>query len=126
MKIYKLSGIAIGMFSLGAAAFGDVTGVWVTEPNEETGASGFVEIKPCGEFMCGTLVGNTAGTSTHTGKKIVWDMRKTSDTNWDEGKIMDPVKEKTYNSYMTLEGDKLRVHGCIAFICRGQTWTRKK
>ncbi|MGH8063238.1 MAG: DUF2147 domain-containing protein, partial [Pseudoxanthomonas sp.] len=39
----------------------------------------------------------------------------------------DPAKGKTYKSKIQLspEGRKLDMSGCIAFICRAQTWIRE-
>ena len=46
---------------------------------------------------------------------------------YDDGQVWSPDRDKTYNSDMTLTGDKLAVRGCVMGICRdGGTWTRVK
>ncbi|MEM9794644.1 MAG: DUF2147 domain-containing protein, partial [Pseudomonadota bacterium] len=40
------------------------------------------------------------------------------------GQIWAPDDDKTYRSNMALDGDSLKVEGCVAIFCRGQTWTR--
>ncbi|WP_152985303.1 DUF2147 domain-containing protein, partial [Stenotrophomonas beteli] len=42
------------------------------------------------------------------------------------GQILDPATGKVYKSKLELQtgGNKLDVSGCIAFICRTQTWIR--
>lgn len=112
-------------FSASGVFAQDVLGVWKTEANDE-GSYLEVEIAPCGEALCGTIVGakNTSGTSNDTyenlGKKMVPD----GANEWTDGEIWDPSEDKRYSSNMELKGDVLVVEGCIFFICRGQDWTR--
>jgi uncharacterized protein (DUF2147 family) len=116
----------------GAAAAADpVEGIWQTAPQDD-GSFGHIEIKPCGPAFCGTLVRAFDATgaeaqSDNVGKQIVWDMMATGDGNYEDGKVWSPDRDKTYNSYMVLTGDALRVRGCVLGICRdGGNWTRVK
>ncbi|MGV8961302.1 MAG: DUF2147 domain-containing protein [Stenotrophomonas sp.] len=61
------------------------------------------------------------------GMTILWSLKPKSATQWAEGTILDPAKGKTYKSRVELTdgGKKLDVAGCIAFICRTQTWVRE-
>lgn len=108
-----------------------VEGVWKTKP-DDNGNFGHVQIKPCGAAFCGTLIRAFDGTgkeiaSDNIGKKIVWDMVAYPDGLYDDGKIWSPDRDKTYNSDMTLAGNKLSVRGCVLGICRdGGTWSRVK
>ena len=43
---------------------------------------------------------------------------------FDDGTIWNPSDGETYSSEMQLEGNVLKVDGCVAFICKEQTWTR--
>ena len=66
------------VFVAGAAFADPVEGMWQTKP-DDNGNFGFVEIKPCGAALCGTLVKAFDGAgkeiaSPNIGKKIVWDM----------------------------------------------------
>lgn len=124
MKKLAIAFAAVAMPVL-AMAQSSVLGTWVTEPSEETGSSGYVEIAPCGQAVCGVLVGNSAGTATHTGETIIANMQTTDGIDFSGGTITDPVKQKTYKSKMKLDGNTLYVSGCFGPICRQQTWTRK-
>ncbi|MGE8234500.1 MAG: DUF2147 domain-containing protein [Stenotrophomonas sp.] len=60
------------------------------------------------------------------GMTILWNVRPDGANKWANGTILDPAKGKTYSSKVALvdNGRKLDVSGCIAFICRTQTWLR--
>jgi uncharacterized protein (DUF2147 family) len=123
---------AIGLIFAAGVAFADpVEGIWKTK-GDDKGDYGFVEIKPCGPAFCGVLIKafNSSGgpiDSPNIGRKIVWDMVAYEGGLYDDGKIYSPDRDKTYNSDMTLTGDKLAVRGCVLGICRdGGTWSRVK
>ncbi|CAH0289561.1 MULTISPECIES: DUF2147 domain-containing protein [Stenotrophomonas] len=63
------------------------------------------------------------------GMTILWNLAqdKGSTSKWSGGTILDPGNGKTYKSKLELQsgGTKLDVAGCIAFICRTQTWLRE-
>jgi len=114
---------------LAAAGHADpATGTWRTQP-DDNGNFGLVEMATCGAALCGTLgksydsAGNVLD-SPNTGRRIVWDMQPRGGGSYGGGKIWAPDRDKTYNSRMTLDGDRLKVEGCVLGICRGQTWTR--
>ena len=118
---------ALALFSTSALA--SPLGVWATEPNDE-GNYLTVEMKPCGDRLCGYIVGAHDGQGgmdpdyAHLGKPMVTDMVPDGENAWDDGEIWDPSKDERYNSNMELKGDILTVEGCVLFICRGQDWTR--
>jgi uncharacterized protein (DUF2147 family) len=59
------------------------------------------------------------------GMTILWGLREDGGA-WSGGTILDPSKGKTYKSKAKmLAPDKLGVSGCLAFICREQTWIRE-
>ena len=59
------------------------------------------------------------------GMTILWGLRE-SGGSWSGGTILDPAKGKTYKSKAKMiSADKLGVSGCVAFICREQTWVRE-
>jgi len=117
---------AIMLSSLASA--NEVSGVFKTESSDK----GYllVNVAPCGDKVCGTienafnLEGKPMADYEHKGKQMIWDMVPNGDGKWSKGKIWDPSKDKTYKSKMSLSGDTLNVSGCIAFICRSQSWTR--
>ncbi|KRG68921.1 DUF2147 domain-containing protein [Pseudoxanthomonas dokdonensis] len=61
------------------------------------------------------------------GMVILWGLKPDGDNEWAGGIILDPANGKTYKSKMELhpDGRKLDVSGCIAFICRAQTWVKE-
>lgn len=61
------------------------------------------------------------------GMVILWGLKADGANEWSGGTILDPANGKTYKSKMELQpgGLKLDVSGCIAFICRAQTWHRE-
>ena len=61
------------------------------------------------------------------GMTILWNLNADGANAWSGGTILDPGNGKTYKSKMKLQtgGAKLDVSGCVAFICRAQTWVRE-
>ncbi|MBD3827577.1 MULTISPECIES: DUF2147 domain-containing protein [Stenotrophomonas] len=61
------------------------------------------------------------------GMTILWNLKADGASAWSGGTILDPANGKTYKSKMKLQtgGAKLDVSGCVAFICRAQTWVRE-
>ncbi|HET6782730.1 MAG TPA: DUF2147 domain-containing protein [Pseudoxanthomonas sp.] len=61
------------------------------------------------------------------GMTILWNLKAEGVNEWSGGTILDPANGKTYKSKAELQagGNKLDVSGCIAFICRAQTWVRE-
>lgn len=116
------------VFSHSFAADPDVTGIWKTESTDKGYLQ--VSVEKCGDAVCGTILqamdleDKPSPDYEHVGKQMIWDMASKTPTSWTGGKIWDPSKDKTYKSKMTLDGDVLKVSGCIAFICRSQSWTR--
>jgi uncharacterized protein (DUF2147 family) len=121
---------ALALFATAAAA-DPVEGIWKTKP-DDNGNFGHIQIKPCGNAFCGTLIKafDSAGNqmdSPNVGRKIVWDMVAYGDGLYDDGQVYAPDRDKTYNAEMQLKGNGLTVSGCVLGICReGGTWTRVK
>ncbi|WP_376874442.1 DUF2147 domain-containing protein [Albirhodobacter sp. R86504] len=122
-----------GAFALiaGIAHADPIEGTWKTR-TDDNGNFGHVQVVPCGKGYCGTLVrsfggdGQELASSPNKGKMLISDTRSTGGSNY-EGKIYSPDRDKTYNSKLSLSGDKLKVSGCVMGICRdGGTWTRVK
>ncbi|MEL7184660.1 MAG: DUF2147 domain-containing protein, partial [Pseudomonadota bacterium] len=60
------------------------------------------------------------------GRQIIWDMQPQGGGAYGGGRIWAPDQDKTYRSKMSLNGNRLKVEGCVlgGAICRGQTWSR--
>ena len=62
------------------------------------------------------------------GLQIITGLTKKSETEWVGGKIYDPSKGNFYSCKMTVQGNKLLLHGYILgipFLGRTTTWTLK-
>ncbi len=129
----------VSMFLVGPIWADVVTGVFETNPSEETGGYLHIEFGACPEdknLSCGTIKaairkdGSSNGDYEHLEKLMVWNMKYGGDGKYKSGKIWDPSEnnddgsKKIYNSKMELKGDILRVDGCILFFCKGQDWQR--
>ena len=116
----------------------DVFGDWRIPPETEGGPTrGIVRIAPDtdpdNEIEDGTPVGtihrvgaayaDDPGAEDVLGLRIVWGFTPDGD-RWKGGRILDPEAGKTYRANIRRNGDALAVEGCVAFICRGQVWTR--
>ena len=128
--------LAVGILFCGSASAEFVSGVFLTETNDEGGYL-HVEMIACesdAQRQCGIIkraYNVNEGPSPildyeHLGKLMVWDMEDHGDGSFSGGKIWAPDVDKTYKSKMKIseDGNTLSVDGCILFICRGQDWTR--
>jgi len=127
MKNILIAAAALA-FSAGAALADPIEGLWRTTA-DDNGNSGLIQVAPCGNAFCGTLVRsyNGAGAeipSDFNGRQIISETRPTGGGEY-RGKVFSPDRGQTYNSRLVLSGDSLSVSGCVLGICRdGGTWTR--
>ena len=120
---------AAALLALAAPALADpLEGMWRTA-QDDNGNSGLIQVAPCGEALCGTLVksfdasGNDMA-SANIGRQIISQTVASGGGEY-RGKIYSPDRDKTYSSKLQLSGDRLSVSGCVIGICRdGGTWTR--
>lgn len=113
--------------SFGAAAAEDVAGVWRTETNDD-GHWALVEIYPCGDEVCGTMVDTNAADRSNVGIQMIKDMEVDGARAWDDGEIFAPDDDEWYDADMKLLADgRLEVSGCVlgGLVCRSQVWTRE-
>ena len=115
------------LVSAGVAAADPVEGVWKTEVDD--GAYAHIQMAPCGAAYCGVIAKtfNASGEyqSENLGKKLVIDMVPNGDGSY-AGSVWRPSNNKIYIGKMTLNGNKLKLKGCVAggLICSGQNWVR--
>lgn len=103
-------------------------GTWQTSP-DDNGNFGHIEVRDCADRICGVLVRAYDGSgqriaTDRVGQRIVWDMVARGGGSYSGGKVYAPDRDKTYNSRMSLRGDRLTVEGCVLGICRGSQWKR--
>ncbi|PYG28239.1 DUF2147 domain-containing protein [Pelagimonas varians] len=113
---------------VGTAALADpIAGVWKTQPDD--GAYAHIKMAPCGGNMCGTIARTFNDTgeynSPNKGKQLVRNMAPKGGGAY-EGKVWRPSNDKIYLGKMQLNGNKIKLKGCVAggLICSSQTWTR--
>ncbi|MRX49102.1 DUF2147 domain-containing protein [Paracoccus sp. S-4012] len=126
--MHRLALAAALALAAGAAQAQGIGGIFQTQANDN-GDVGMVQFAPCGDRWCGTLIKSfhadgTEFQSPNTGRNIVSDMQDNGGGAFSGGRIWDPGSDRTYSSKMTLDGGTLKVQGCIAVICRTQTWVR--
>ena len=115
------------LVSAGIVAADPVEGVWKTEVDD--GAFAHIQMAPCGAAYCGVIAKtfNASGEyqSENLGKKLVIDMVPNGDGSY-AGSVWRPSNNKIYIGKMTLNGNKLKLKGCVAggLICSGQNWVR--
>jgi uncharacterized protein (DUF2147 family) len=111
----------------GQALAQDAGGLWETEVSD-AGSYLHVTVDPCDDDA-----GKTCGIITEAfntdvkdlvGKAIITGMAPDGPGKWDDGKIWAPDDDETYSANMALEGEVLKIEGCVLFVCRSQDWTR--
>jgi len=109
------------------AAADPAEGIWQTQVDD--GADAHVTLSTCGDAVCGeisrTFDSDGEYQSEALGRQIVIDMVPQGDGSY-EGRVWRPSNDKIYVGKMELEGDRLRLQGCVlgGLICSGQTWAR--
>jgi uncharacterized protein (DUF2147 family) len=122
-----------------AQAGGDVSGIWLTQAGDAK-----VRVSKCGQGICGVIVWLKDPIDPATGKPQVDDknpnpalakrpmkglplfmgMRAAGPNKW-SGQIYNADDGNNYASNISVSGpDALRVEGCVAVLCGGETWTR--
>lgn len=130
-----LSASAVPAYAKDSApvAAGNETGEWLSEKHD-----GVFRIAPCGDALCGTLIGLKYGPGepvptakdgrSECGLTMLTQFRPMSDEpgRW-EGRILDPDTGNVYHSQIwTPSQDVLKLRGYIMIPIFGetQTWTR--
>lgn len=128
MKRMMMTVLASVVFAGAAWAADPVEGIWKTEVDD--GAFALITISPCAAAYCGSISktykeDGTEYESENKGKMIVIDMMPQGDGNY-EGQVFRPSNGKTYYGTIVLNGDQLKLSGCVAggLLCGKQNWTR--
>ena len=124
----KLLGMALGLILTAGAAVADpVLGTWKTQVDD--GAYAHVKMTPCSGKICGVITRtfNASGEydSANKGKTLVIGMAPSGNGNY-QGKVWRPSNDKIYIGKMQLNGNSLKLSGCVAggLLCSSQTWSR--
>lgn len=129
LTLRKLTIAACTTLLAGPALAEPAAGVWQTEADGK-GQTALVVSQPCGDALCGTIteVMNSDGQKIehrNVGRRIFWNVQPVSPGVY-EGRAFVPAFGAEYAAKMTLQGDKMKVGGCLGPICKSQTWTRVK
>ena len=101
-------------------------GIWRTEPDQK-GQVAHVQSERCGGAFCGTIIkvlgpsGKPVAAPT-VGQRVFWDMTGTGATY--RGRAFVPAHNRNYNATMRVEGNRMKVSGCLGPVCQSQTWKR--
>jgi uncharacterized protein (DUF2147 family) len=131
--VWALIGAVPGQSLAGSGAIG----TWTMDSGKVT-----VRISPCGGSLCGTVVTLSKPLDKNgkpkldkknpnpalrkrpvVGLTILSAMKPDGDSRW-AGRIYNADDGHTYQSYMKLDGDAIKVKGCVAFICKKMTFRR--
>ena len=137
----KLIAIALALLPLVAAAANpSPIGRWKTfdedtnkprlvvdvyEAKNGTLAAKVVETLYAPDAKCDACTGDKKNAPI-TGMVIFWNQKAADADSYNGGTVLKLANGKTYKSKLELKsgGDKLGMSGCVAFICREQTWVR--
>jgi len=140
-KVYTfLIALVIGAFSLSALGALSVAGDWTINGSDNkpksvvalTETNGVVSgkiikvyNKEGKEAVCSKCSGEWKDKPL-TGLPLVWDLKKKSDTEWVDGKILAPKKGKIYPCSATLssDGKTLKVKISSGLLGKTQTWVK--
>jgi uncharacterized protein (DUF2147 family) len=121
-------GLGLGLVGPSEARAADVTGTWI----DHTG-QGAVEIRPCGEHMCGRVV--WLKNPTHRsrsgraicGAQILGNLRRAERNIWSSGWIFNPEGEERFSAEIKLQNENtLLVTGYLGIKLLGETFTWKR
>jgi uncharacterized protein (DUF2147 family) len=111
MKIKLLLAAVLALAGTMAHAAEPIEGNWKTASGETA------TIGKCGSAYCVTLK-----TGKHAGKQIGRLSGKDSEYS---GEITDPADDKTYAGSGSVNGNSLKMKGCVMKVfCKSQTWSR--
>jgi uncharacterized protein (DUF2147 family) len=111
-----------------AAQAADVTGTWI----DHTG-QGAVEIRPCGEQMCGRVVWlknprhKSRSGRPICGAQILGNLQRDETNTWSSGWIYNPEDEERFSAEIKLQNENtLLVTGYLGIKLLGETFTWKR
>ena len=149
MKIKLLATVALAFAISSPARAADPSGTWLNEDKDgiiQIGDCGILRKSPPVGALCGVVVWIRDAIDPATGKppvdkknadpalrnrpimglQVLTQMRPSKTPNRWEGSVYNIDDGRTYAGSLTLGGDgHLRVEGCVAIACSGETWTRQ-
>ena len=135
--------VLMAILPVSAMAADSVVGHWKTIDSETGKPKSIVEISQAADgTVSGRIVellnpskpnptcdkcGDDRKDKPIAGMEIIRGMRAQGGGRYTGGTILKPDEGKVYRSKMELVegGQKLEVSGCVAFLCKSQTWLRQ-
>jgi uncharacterized protein (DUF2147 family) len=136
VKVAVLGSLLLSALATAAAADGDPTGKWQMDDGRLT-----VQVSPCGDKFCGYVVAlakplrhgkpkvdrknpdKALRSRPIIGLSVINNMKQVGPNRY-EGTIYNADDGNTYTGGMTLDGDAIRVKGCVLFICKSMKFVR--
>jgi uncharacterized protein (DUF2147 family) len=124
MKILVVAALALGLVHSAAAAPAgpNPNGLWRVADGTAT-----IRVKTCGRAVCGYVASAPApkpGARSAVGQKILINL--VPDGGVWRGAIFNLDDGKVYRGEISVEGDRLKVKGCLPNgFCGGETWRRE-
>jgi uncharacterized protein (DUF2147 family) len=87
--------------------------IWIKEPNDKQGRPLTDKANKNASLRNRPILG----------LQIFGGWREVGPNKW-KGSVYDPEDGQAYDVEITMTGDKLKLEGCIAFLCDSDTWMR--
>lgn len=100
-------------------------GRWLS--GEWGGVRSIVEISPCEEGLCGTIVDVRGGPAPEgaIGHRIMWGFSQEADGSYSKGKLKPPGGAPQLNATITsLSSSQVVIRACVLFVCQNETMER--
>jgi uncharacterized protein (DUF2147 family) len=133
-KITAIASVAFTALPTGAATPPSIFGSWRTDDG-----AAIIDISHCGPALCGKIIkildpNAPANDINNPDPKkraqplvntLILDHFVGSGAVWKNGSAYDPKAGRSYRASLDLVSqDRLKVTGCIAFLCRSRFWLR--
>ena len=124
------------ILSVNALSQSKIIGIWKNIDDEDGKEKSHIEIYehngtlrakvikllPAATVKTCTKCSGTNKNKDIEGMEILWDLKKKSDTEYEEGKILNPKNGKIYDCFISLESpNKLKVRGYMGISLMGKT-----
>lgn len=125
----SLTPLALACAMASPALAASPEGMWLTKPDRK-GQVAHVQATTCGGAYCGKIVkvfdkdGDPVPGAKNVGKQVFWDM--TGSAGRYEGRAFVPAHNRDYDAKMQVNGNQMKVSGCLGPVCQSQVWTRVK
>lgn len=129
-----LAPVLLAASAVAAPGSAPIAGRWKTDDGKA-----IVEIARCGPALCGKIqrfvipqpagglrdaknADKTKRTRKLLGAQLLWDL-KPQDGVW-KGQGYSPEDGQDFRAAVSIEGGRLKVHGCMKYMCSNAYWTR--